>query len=149
MTLGWSARKLSREAGMKSHSHYSVLASRENWNADLATVTKFVEALVRAGVPREEFGAPAGRPRPPLDTFAMAREGADLLHREKGVPLDLAWLAMRDVVLNEPSPEGFYREGWRRALERAFPGSTEAAYDEGSLVDEPPGPKPPARRKKK
>lgn len=96
LALGWSARKLSREAhqGRKgSESHYSVIANRDNWNADLATVNKFVEALVRAGVPREEFGAaPAGRPVPEAEvTLLMAREAAELLAAGLGQDVEDVW----------------------------------------------------------
>src|SRR4051812_42148351 len=72
--LGWSARLLSRKAGLSS-SHYSVMALRNTWNADLATIDKFIGALVAAGAPENDlrFGLPvssrdrqaSGRRAPP------------------------------------------------------------------------------------
>ncbi|MBA2724260.1 MAG: hypothetical protein H0U56_15510 [Methylibium sp.] len=69
-----------------------MIASRENWNADLGTVNKFVDALVKAGVSREEFGGgPPGKERATEVTLPMAREAAELLAGALGRPIEDVW----------------------------------------------------------
>lgn len=52
IALGWSQRKLAREAGLKSESHYGLIGTQSNWNAEDKTREAIVAALTRAGVDR-------------------------------------------------------------------------------------------------
>lgn len=77
--LGWSASELSRRAvGEKSRGHYTLLATRNTWNADLETVEAFVRALKEAGIPEADLRV---RPRAPHATETIRDEAVELLVR--------------------------------------------------------------------
>lgn len=57
--LGWSASKLSVEAGL-SRSFLNVMALRNTWNAQMNSIDKFIDALVRNGIRPEELPEASG-----------------------------------------------------------------------------------------
>ena len=122
LALGWSARELSTQAlGQGSASHFSLTSSRQNWESVAVSTQKaYVDALVRAGVPRErlEPGIQVPVADECEDEIALAQEAAGLLARTFDITIEEAWLEFLD-----PLPQRYKGEAW--TVTRLF----EAAVD--------------------
>jgi hypothetical protein len=97
--LEWSARQLSRAAGAKSSTHYLGLSER-GWNAEVATLEKFIAALVEAGIPESDL-----RRRPTLSVAEAIREEAAEELIRRGFKMRQAKRAV-EWAANEPERDG-------------------------------------------
>jgi hypothetical protein len=94
--LGWSARRLSREAGFTGNNsaRYSLISKRQSWKGvGVGTVDKFVDALVRAGISENEIRKPIAR------TYGMP-ETEPLLARDARRAIAIARLIRRGYGVN-------------------------------------------------
>ncbi len=111
LKLGWSARKLSREA-VKSPSHYTLISKRESWDTtDIATFDKFIAALVRAGVDEHELRGSAAPVATPIFRTAAAdlpdalRERATMLVAKGEVMPRQAYAAVDAAAVYESASQ--------------------------------------------
>lgn len=101
--LGWSARKLSTEAGFKSPSQLTVISTRNTWKVEMDTVRKFIVALTRAGIPENDLldpGSMIKEPEPPSveeSVEHLVRKGYRLKAAQEAVDgIKIYWVARRD-----------------------------------------------------
>lgn len=109
LELGWSQRRLAREAGLKNDGNYNVIVQRIRDKGQEAapsaqTIEAITSALQRAGALRPSSERPPSRTVEVEDRYADAREVVTALV-DDGYAFEAAKRAVGSVVFDE-GPEG-------------------------------------------
>jgi transcriptional regulator with XRE-family HTH domain len=79
LKLGWSAREFSRQAGLKSPTHYGLIGTQSGWNASVETQARLLRALFKAGVDLGDTIAQPWRADPEPQPSVTLRRAAAML----------------------------------------------------------------------